>query len=74
MADKTEGNLLMKSERGSEGELEKTLVGNIDRRTLVDKVDNNLDEDHNDKAGQAVRYATLSLLYLIQVITFVCQI
>ena len=55
MADKgTEKNHLIKCESGKGGELEK-------------KVDHKLDENLDDKAGQVVRYATLSLLYLVQV-------
>jgi len=54
MADKgTEKNHLIKCESGKGGELEK-------------KVDHKLDENLDDKAGQVVRYATLSLLYLVQ--------
>jgi len=66
MADKrTEKNLLMTSESGYEGEFESNLGDNID---------NKLGENLDDKGGKVVRYATLSLLYLVQVITFVCQI
>ena len=66
MADKrTEKNLLMTSERGYEGEFESNLGDNI-----YNKLGENLDA----KGGKVVRYATLSLLYLVQVITFVCQI
>ena len=49
-----EKNHLIKCESGKGGELEK-------------KVDHKLDENLDDKAGQVVRYATLSLLYLVQV-------
>ena len=63
MADKrSENNLVKKSETCVGGELE------ID---VDDKVDEQLDGDPNDKAGQIVRYATLSLLYLVQVKTIV---
>ena len=55
----------MENESGLEGELERNPDDNID-----DKLDGNLD----DKAGQIVRYATLSFLYLVQVKTFVSQI
>ena len=66
MADKrTEKNLLMTSESRYEGEFESNLGDNID---------NKLGENLDDKGGKVVRYATLSLLYLVQVITFVCQI
>jgi len=58
MADKrTEKYHVLKCESRLEGELERNLDDNID-----DKLDENLD----DKAGQVVRYATLSLLYLVQ--------
>jgi len=48
---------LKESESVIEGELEKN---------LDEKVDKKLDGDPDDKAGQIVRYATLSLLYLVQ--------
>jgi len=55
MADKrTEKNLLMTSESGHEGEFESNLG------------DNKLGENLDAKGGKVVRYATLSLLYLVQ--------
>ena len=66
MADKrTEKYHVLKCESRLEGELERNLDDNIDEK---------LDENTDDKAGQVVRYATLSLLYLVQVKTLVSQI
>jgi len=47
----------MENESGLEGELE---------RNPDDNIDNKLDGNLDDKAGQIVRYATLSFLYLVQ--------
>ena len=55
----------MKYESGIGGELEKN---------LDDKVDQKLDNNIDDKAGQIVRYATLSFLYLVQVKLFVSEL
>ena len=82
MADmRTERNHLLKCESRIEGELERNLDDNIDNKldeNLNDKLDGNLDNklDGNldDKAGQVVRYATLSLLYLVQVKASVSRI
>ena len=63
MADKrAERDPLKESESVNGGELKKN---------LDEKVDKKLDGEPDDKTGQIVRYATLSLLYLVQVETFV---
>ena len=83
MADmRTERAHLLKCESRIEGELERNLDDNIDNKldhgNLNDKLDGNLDnkldENLDDKAGQVVRYATLALLYLVQVKASVSQI
>ena len=66
MADKrAERDLLKKSE---------SVIGRELEKNRDEKVDKKLDGDPNDQAGQIVRYATLSLLYLVQVETFVSKL